>query len=192
MRYAHRGEIIAAQNAGKMTRSGLSLGIDKMANVKTTQDEWGKCREYYEAGLSLSKIVTKTGISKTQISKRSNLEGWSKGTEKEQLIADAVRVQVAKGTLTEQALIVHDEIVDETVNRMEWLNVAALKNVEQAMNLDCLTQQEHRHRAETIIKAKETIFGKTPETAIQINNNQTTPSNPATIKEIAQQLDYEC
>lgn len=50
-----------------------------MANIKTTQSEWELCREYYEAGLSLSKIVEKTGISKTQISKRSNAEGWAKG-----------------------------------------------------------------------------------------------------------------
>jgi hypothetical protein len=41
-----------------------------MANIKTTPDEWEKCREYYEAGLSLSKIVAKTGISKTQTLKR--------------------------------------------------------------------------------------------------------------------------
>ena len=72
-----------------------------MANIKTTQAEWEKCREYYEAGLTLSKIVEKTGISKTQISKRSNAESWPKGTEKERLIADAVRVNVSKGTLTE-------------------------------------------------------------------------------------------
>jgi hypothetical protein len=86
-----------------------------MANIKTTQEEWELCREYFEAGVSLSKITAKTGISKTQISKRSNAENWAKGThEKEQLIADAVRVVVAKGTLTEQALAVHNELVNES------------------------------------------------------------------------------
>jgi hypothetical protein len=51
-----------------------------MANIKTTPEQWAKAREYFEAGLSLSAIVDKTGISKTQLSKRSGLEGWAKGT----------------------------------------------------------------------------------------------------------------
>ena len=144
-----------------------------MANVKTTPNEWIKAREYYEAGLSLSAIVEKTGISKTQLSKRSNAEDWSKGTQKEQLIADAVRVRVAKGTLTEQALSVHEEIVDERAKRMEWLNIQALKNVREAMEAKCENQNDFRARAGTIISAKEVVVGKSPDTAIQINNAPT-------------------
>lgn len=143
-----------------------------MANIKTTTEEWEKCQEYYEAGLSLSKIVEKTGISKTQISKRSNAEGWAKGTEKEQLIADAVRVQVAKGTLTEQALAVHNEVVSEAANRMEWLNKAALKNVQEAMKAQCDNQNDYRARADTILKGREAVFGKAPDTIINNTNAQ--------------------
>jgi len=143
-----------------------------MANIKTTLDEWVKCREYYEAGLSLSKIVEKTGISKTQISKRSNAEGWAKGTEKEQLIADAVRVAVAKGTLTEQALIIHNEVVDERTKHIQFFTNAAVLNVKSATEkISAETSQaEHRMLAETILKGRETVLGKTPDTAIQINN----------------------
>jgi hypothetical protein len=140
-----------------------------MANIKTTPEQWAKAREYFEAGLSLSAIVDKTGISKTQLSKRSGLEGWAKGTEKEQLIVDAVRVGLAKGTLTEQALSVHNEIVDERVKRMEWLNKAALKNVQEAMSHPCENQNDYRARADTISKAKEVVAGKSPDTAIQVN-----------------------
>lgn len=143
-----------------------------MANIKTTQEEWARVREYFEAGLSLSKIVGKTGISKTQISKRSNSEGWAKGTEKEQLIADAVRVEGAKGTLTEQALDVHNEIVSETVSRLEILNGYGMTNVAEAMKLRCTTQLDHVQRSNTILKTKETLVGKTPDTAFQINNIQ--------------------
>ena len=144
-----------------------------MANIKTTQAEWIKCREYYEAGLSLSKIVEKTGISKTQISKRSNLESWSKGTEKEQLIADAVKVRVAKGTLTEQALSVHDELVDEKTKHIQFLNNLTLKNLSvmgKKINED-MEIIDHRNAQETINKGAERLIGKTPDTAIQINNN---------------------
>ena len=143
-----------------------------MANIKTTLDEWVKCREYYEAGLSLSKIVEKTGISKTQISKRSNAEGWAKGTEKEQLIADAVRVAVAKGTLTEQALIIHNEVVDERTKHLQFFTNASLKNVSVMMKKIGAESSISEHRqAQTALKdAKEVVLGKTPDTAIQINN----------------------
>lgn len=144
-----------------------------MANVKTTAEEWIKAREYFEAGLSLSQIVERTGISKTQISKRSNTEGWAKGTEKEHLVAEAVRVEVAKGTLTEQALAVHQELVDERVKRQEWLNHQAIKNLEQAMAADCAGQADYNRRADTISKTRDVVIGKVPDTAIQINNNST-------------------
>ena len=145
-----------------------------MANIKTTADEWAKCREYYEAGLSLSKIVEKTGISKTQISKRSNSEGWAKGTEKEQLIADAVRVNVSKGTLTEQALTVHDEIVDERTKHIQLFNSLAANNAIKASRLPCETHQDHERLSNTILRSKEVVLGKAPDTAIQINNPPTT------------------
>jgi len=32
-------------------------------------------------------------------------------------------------------------------------------------------QNDYRARADTILKAKEVVLGKTPDTAIQINNN---------------------
>ena len=35
-----------------------------------------------------------------------------------------------------------------------------------------MEQVDFRSRADTILKAKETLVGKTPETAIQINNQQ--------------------
>ena len=141
-----------------------------MANIKTTPDQWGRAREYYEAGLSLSKIVEKTGISKTQISKRSNADGWEKGSEKEQLIQAAVRVVEAKGTLTEQAISVHNELVDERTKHIQFFTHAAVTNVRQAMDEPCKGQAGYRMRAETILKGRETVLGKTPDTAIQINN----------------------
>lgn len=165
-----------------------------MANIKTTQNEWDKCREYFEAGLSLSQIVDKTGISKTQISKRSNAEGWSKGTEKEQLIADAVKIKAAKGTLTEQALAVHNEIVDERTKHIQFFNSAALKNVSYAVKKISAdtTHAEHRMLADTIAKGREVVLGKTPDTAIQINNTNaacaTIPDDPVAASIAYQQM----
>ena len=46
-----------------------------MANIKTTDKEWERAREYFEAGLSLSEIVKKTGISKTRLCVVSKRDG---------------------------------------------------------------------------------------------------------------------
>ena len=85
---------------------------------------------------------------------------------------------VNAGVQYRQALAAHDErivnaveqVVDERVKRQEWLNVQALKNVKEAMDAECINQADFRARADTIIKAKETVLGKSPDTAIQINN----------------------
>lgn len=143
-----------------------------MANIKTTQKEWDKAREYFEAGLPLSAIVEKTGISKSAISKKSNAEGWSKETQKKQLIADAVRVASAKETLNETALEVHNEIVSDRTRAIMFFGDAAIKNVQEAMLLRCDNQNDFKARADTIIKGKEAVLGKTPDTAIQINNTK--------------------
>lgn len=50
-----------------------------MAFKEIPAKQWAKAKEYFEAGLSLAKIEEKTGISRGQLSKRSNAEGWQKG-----------------------------------------------------------------------------------------------------------------
>lgn len=147
-----------------------------MANEKYTAKQWGKAKEYFEAGLSLSAISEKTGISKAQISKKSTSEGWSKETEKKQLILDATRLELAKGTLSETAIEVHKELVDERVHHAKFFTNAAIQNVKEAMGLPCESQQDFKFRAETINKGRETVLGKTPDTAVQINNNAAAPS----------------
>ena len=162
-----------------------------MANIKTTPEEWARAREYFEAGLSLTKIVEKTGISKTQISKRSNQEEWAKGTEKAALVAAAVRVEVAKGTLTEQARSVHNELVNEQAKYIKFFNQAAIQNVSSAMKFECGSQADFRARAETIAKGREVIFGKTPENQLNIQNNINPSQNPidaATYEAIARKV----
>ena len=91
---------------------------------------------------------------------------------------------VNTGVQYRQALAAHDErivnaveqVVDERVKRQEWLNVQALKNVQQAMDAPCEGQTDYQRRADTISKAKDVVIGKTPDTAIQINNQNHKPS----------------
>jgi hypothetical protein len=146
-----------------------------MANIKTTPAQWEKAREYFEAGLLLREISEKTKIAIPNISKRAKADGWSKANEKQTLIQAAVRVAEAKANLGDTALAVHDEIVDSIVSRLERLNRHAITNVEEAMKLRCENQTDHKARADTILKSKETLVGKSPETAIQINNANSSP-----------------
>lgn len=85
---------------------------------------------------------------------------------------------VDAGVQYRRALQAHDgrivdaveKTVDTIVSRLEWLNEQALRNVKEAMDAECENQSDFRSRALTINAAKETLVGKTPETAIQINN----------------------
>jgi len=66
---------------------------------------------------------------------------------------------------------VHKE-VDERTRHVLFFNSMALRNVKEAMEMDCESQFDFRARADTILKGREAVLGKAPDTAIQINNNQ--------------------
>lgn len=141
--------------------------------------DWEIVRAFYERGLSLSEITGRheTAIkNRASISKKAAKDGWIKG-EKETLVAREINSRIAvseiateKETLNATEINVHNTLVTEATHRMEWLNKAALKNVKEAMKAECANQQDFKHRADTVLKAKEAVFGKAPDTAIQINN----------------------
>jgi len=123
--------------------------------------------------MSLSFIEKKTGISKGQISKKSKFEAWEKETKKKQLIADAVSVAVEKETLKETALDVHNEIVDEKTKHLIFFNKSALRN-QQLANKKLSEQmkiQDLEAHSRLTAKNKETVIGKSPDVAIQNNQN---------------------
>ena len=76
-----------------------------------------------------------------------------------------------------------------TFEHLEWLNKAALKNVQEAMNAQCVDQKDYKDRADTVLKAKEAVFGKTPDTAIQINNQQSVMTLPEYKQALKEALD---
>lgn len=67
--------------------------------------------------------------------------------------------------------------VEVAVKRHEWLNVQALKNVQGAMDDPCANQNDYRARADTILKAKETVLGKAPETQVNVQTNIQQPAD---------------
>lgn len=169
-----------------------------------SQEVWNKAKEYFEAGLSLTEIVDRTNISKSQISKRATKENWQKGNEKKQLISQAVEVAEQKETLNETALQVHNELVDEQLRRRnlvfnasEKLLVKATKMIEKNQTVDKLNigagiqqiepreldSSDLKNLADTIDKASITLGVNQRHSNSQINinneNNQATQNNIA-------------
>ncbi len=149
-----------------------------MANIKTTPEQWDKAREYFEAGLLLREISEKTKIPIPNISKKAKANGWQKQTQKQTLIATAVQVEEAKAKLSKVALGVHTELVDERVAHIKFFNDAAFLNVEAAVNKITpeTSQAEHKMLADTILKGRETVLGKTPDIALQVNTGMSAQS----------------
>lgn len=141
-----------------------------MANIKFTEKQWEKAREYRKAGLSLSQIAVKLKCSKSNLS--VGLRGVEIEHQNEQLIEQATRVRIAKNTMSPIALEVHEEIVDEKAHWIKYFSHVAITNVREAMEFGCENQSEFKARAETISKAREVVLGKQIDTAIQINSGQ--------------------
>lgn len=114
----------------------------------------------------------------------------------EQGLAPLIDAQVAIKqelvNLSGHELDTFNQEVDARTRHLVFFANAAVKNVDEAMKAPCSAQSDFRQRAETILKGKEVVVGKTPETAIQINNtNNPGTTNQATREEIKQTL-LEC
>lgn len=113
-----------------------------------------------------------------------------------QIISDTARVREQFGTLeTVQQQVVQKE-VDERMKHIEFFNRAALKNVSVSVKKisEETTQMEHKLIAETILKGKEAVLGKTPDTVInntnaQQNNSVIANTTPGAIKAWKQAFD---
>jgi hypothetical protein len=61
--------------------------------------------------------------------------------------------------------------VDERTQHLIFFANAAVRNVQEAMAAPCENQADYQRRADTISKGKDASLGKSPDTAIQINNS---------------------
>lgn len=81
------------------------------------------------------------------------------------------RIKTELATESEyQVNAIHRE-VDERTKHIQFFNHVAIRNVQEAMEKECENQNDFKARAQTIKEAKEVVLGKTPEVAVQINNN---------------------
>ena len=139
--------------------------------AKATQADWEKAKALFEAGKSLSVINAETGIDRATVSKRAKKDGWEKGIY-QQLIVDSARVKAEISTLDSTVLSVVEKEIEERTKHLQFFTNATLKNMSSMMKKigDDTVIVEHKIAQAALKDAKETVLGKTPDTAIQINN----------------------
>jgi hypothetical protein len=124
--------------------------------------------DWRTGAFSQQALADKHKVSKGAVNK------LCKGVEQDMTAIVTAGIAYNQGLLNQDDRMVTavTAVVDEAASRMEWLNKAALKNVQEAMKASCENQQDFKHRADTVLKAKEAVFGKAAETVINNTNAQ--------------------
>mgnify|MGYP001011774249 CR=1 FL=1 len=149
--------------------------------ARLSAEQWAMARADYEIrGLSVTEIARQYGCAKSAVSMRAKADGWQAG-KTEQAVADKSNaiMQLARVEQeTEQKLnaterAVFDAVVrDDVAFRLQ--NDADMEAVrEHAMRLLPMVEKPADAKAlmETLRIQREARLGKSPDTAIQINNN---------------------
>lgn len=91
-----------------------------------TKQQWDEAKFLWELDKPLSYIVEKTGISKAQISKKSNKEQWKKETEGNALNTEIRELDKQKETIKQKEI----ELVNR-VSKLEDYQITILDNLIQ-------------------------------------------------------------
>lgn len=140
--------------------------------AKPTQEKWDKAKALFEAGKSFRDIDKMLGIPFSTIKYRADKEGWEQG-KIEQLIIDKTKVLENFAQLNSVQKEVVQKEVEDRLRHITFFNNATIKNLSVMMKkIDEDTGiVEHKIAQDALSKGKETVLGKTPDTAIQINNS---------------------
>ena len=148
--------------------------------------DWEIVRAYYERGLSLAEIVARDDVAitdRSSISRKAKAEAWIKG-EKSTIVEKEIEARTTikeinqqKSTLNSTEVLIHDKLVDERLRHLDFFNKSALKN-QQLANLKLsadLTIGEIESHSRITARNKETVIGRSPETALQVNTTDSQP-----------------
>ena len=121
--------------------------------------------------LSQRKIAEKHSVSNGTV---ANL---TKGVVRDVsgIVSAGIQYQQALHTQDERIVSAIEIAVSEASKRMEWLNkanmtVANLTMRKIAIDMEAVSYQDLNAASATLGRTKDNVFGKSPETAIQINN----------------------
>lgn len=128
---------------------------------KTIVAEW-RTGEYSQQELAERHKVSKGAVNKL-------CKGVAQDTAG--IVTAGVQYQLGLAAHDDRNVTAVTEAVDEKTKHIQFFTEAAIVNVREAMQTPCDNQRDFKDRADTISKGKETVLGKQPDTAIQINNN---------------------
>lgn len=164
--------------------------------------EWETVRAFYERGFSLAEIAARPEVAikdRKTISRKANNEGWVKG-KKATLVETEVKakqavaeIATAKATLNATELDIHNTIVSERVKDNQFFRKASLIVAQKAMQkvqTEQCSMLDLRAAQDLIGKGKENIYGKSPDVAVQINNN-TVRADALPVDPIAASREYQ-
>lgn len=84
-------------------------------------------------------------------------------------------------TMDIQTVNAVNAVVDERVKHIQFFDNAAIINIQRAMKLKLDKVGAHKILADTINTARESVLGKQPTTAVQINNSAGSTTNLTTL-----------
>nr|DAN84303.1 MAG TPA: SatD family (SatD) [Caudoviricetes sp.] len=149
--------------------------------ARLTAEQWAVARADFEIrGLSVTEVAKKYGCAKSSVSERAKAEGW-KPNKTEQAVAEKSNaiIKLARTELeTEQNLTpaeraVFDAVVmdDVTFRAQNDADLEAVCKHIMALLPGVDKPADAKVIVEALRIARECRLGKTPDTAIQINNN---------------------
>ena len=149
--------------------------------ARLTPELWAMGRADYEIrGLSVTELAKKYGCAKSAVSMRAKADGWRAG-KTEQAVAEKANAIITLAKIEQQT--------EQKLNATERavFDVAVMDDVAFRAQNDADMETICKHimallpgmdkpadvkaAAETLRIARESRLGKTPDTAIQINNN---------------------
>ena len=149
--------------------------------ARLSAEQWTMARADFEiAGMSVTEMAQQYGCAKSAVSMKAKAQGWelNKTEQAQDKKVKAVIALAEVGTETEQKLnnverAVFDRVVaDDVAFRLQ--NDSDMEAVrEHAMRLLPMVEKPADAKAlmETLRIQREARLGKSPDTAIQINNN---------------------
>ena len=162
--------------------------------ARLTDEQWSCMRADHEVHqLTFTQLESKYGVNKSNISRRAKKENWNQD-ETQQLISASVCNEKEKILLTQQtqqlpqqtqqalAMEVYDKLRFEVQNNED---MAAVRDRVMEMLPLIDSPQQAKQIMETLRIQRESILGKQPDTAIQVNNNVSTISDKDEFRQVA-------
>jgi len=144
-----------------------------------SEAQWEKAKSYYEAGLSLAEIKDKIGIARNTISQRAKREQWEHGANTDYIEAKEI-IATKKGTISEQSVLVLDEIADERIRHKKLIydNATKLADKLNIMTDQIDEPQDLKHLVEANDKLSITLKVSDRHAAkTEITNTNATQNN---------------